>query len=203
MDVSPKQLVSVAAGLIPLLEHDDANRALMGSNMQRQGVPLLQSESPFVGTGIEERVAIDSKTVEVADIDGIIAQVDANRIVLTKDGELPAKAKDIKTDPKKDIYVYDLRKFMRSNAGTCFNQKPIVSRGQPVKKGDILADGASTDNGELAIGRNILVAFMPWNGYNFEDAILISEKIVKDDIFTSIHVDEFEVTARDTKLGPE
>ena len=203
MDVSPKQLVSVAAGLIPFLEHDDANRALMGSNMQRQGVPLLQSESPFVGTGIEERVAIDSKTVEVADIGGIIAQVDANRIVLTKDGELPAKAKDIKTDPKKDIYVYDLRKFMRSNAGTCFNQKPIVSRGQPVKKGDILADGASTDNGELAIGRNILVAFMPWNGYNFEDAILISEKIVKDDIFTSIHVDEFEVTARDTKLGPE
>jgi len=203
MDVSPKQLVSVAAGLIPFLEHDDANRALMGSNMQRQGVPLLQSESPFVGTGIEERVAIDSKTVEVADIDGIIAQVDANRIVLTKDGGLPAKAKDIKTDPKKEIYVYELRKFMRSNAGTCFNQKPIVSRGQPVKKGDILADGASTDNGELAIGRNILVAFMPWNGYNFEDAILISEKIVKEDIFTSIHVDEFEVTARDTKLGPE
>ncbi len=203
MDVSPKQLVSVAAGLIPFLEHDDANRALMGSNMQRQGVPLLQSESPFVGTGIEERVAIDSKAVEVADIDGIIAEVDARHIVLTKDGQMPAKAKDLKTDPKKDIYVYDLRKFMRSNAGTCFNQKPIVSRGQPVKKGDILADGASTDNGELAIGRNILVAFMPWNGYNFEDSILISEKIVKDDIFTSIHVDEFEVTARDTKLGPE
>ena len=203
MDVSPKQLVSVAAGLIPFLEHDDANRALMGSNMQRQGVPLLQSDSPFVGTGIEERVAIDSKTVEIADIDGIIAQVDANRIVLTKDGEVPVKSKDIKTDAKKDIYVYDLRKFMRSNAGTCFNQKPIVSRGEPVKKGQILADGASTQDGELAIGRNILVAFMPWNGYNFEDAILISEKIVKDDIFTSIHVDEFEVTARDTKLGPE
>jgi DNA-directed RNA polymerase subunit beta len=203
MDVSPKQLVSVAAGLIPFLEHDDANRALMGSNMQRQGVPLLQSDSPFVGTGIEERVAIDSKTVEIADIDGIIAQVDANRIVLTKDGEIPIKPKDIKTDAKKDIFVYDLRKFMRSNAGTCFNQKPIVSRGEPVKKGQILADGASTQDGELAIGRNILVAFMPWNGYNFEDAILISEKIVKDDIFTSIHVDEFEVTARDTKLGPE
>mgnify|MGYP003300104164 FL=1 len=203
MDVSPKQLVSVAAGLIPFLEHDDANRALMGSNMQRQGVPLLQSDSPFVGTGIEERVAIDSKTVEIADIDGIIAQVDANRIVLTKDGEIPVKAKDIKTDAKKGIFVYDLRKFMRSNAGTCFNQKPIVSRGEPVKKGQILADGASTQDGELAIGRNILVAFMPWNGYNFEDAILISEKIVKDDIFTSIHVDEFEVTARDTKLGPE
>jgi DNA-directed RNA polymerase subunit beta len=203
MDVSPKQLISVAAGLIPFLEHDDANRALMGSNMQRQGVPLLQAEAPFVGTGIEERVAIDSKTVEVADIDGIIASVDARRIVLTHDGEMPAKLKDLKTDPKKGIYVYELRKFMRSNAGTCFNQTPIVSRGQPIKKGDILADGASTDQGELAIGRNILVAFMPWNGYNFEDAILISEKIVKDDIFTSIHVDEFEVTARDTKLGPE
>jgi DNA-directed RNA polymerase subunit beta len=202
MDVSPKQLISVAAGLIPFLEHDDANRALMGSNMQRQGVPLLQSDSPFVGTGIEERVAIDSKTVEVADIDGIVASVDANRIVLTVDGEIP-KQKELKTEPKKGIYVYELRKFMRSNAGTCFNQKPIVAKGQPIKKGDIIADGASTDQGELAIGRNILVAFMPWNGYNFEDAILISEKIVKDDIFTSIHVDEFEVTARDTKLGPE
>jgi DNA-directed RNA polymerase subunit beta len=203
MDVSPKQLVSVAAGLIPFLEHDDANRALMGSNMQRQGVPLLQSEAPFVGTGIEQRVAIDSKTVEVADIDGIIASVDSRRIILTKDGEMPAKMKDLKTDAKKGIYVYELRKFMRSNAGTCFNQKPIVAHGQPIKKGDIIADGASTDDGDLAIGRNILVAFMPWNGYNFEDAILISEKIVKDDIFTSIHVDEFEVTARDTKLGPE
>ena len=203
MDVSPKQLISVAAGLIPFLEHDDANRALMGSNMQRQGVPLLQAEAPFVGTGIEARVATDSKTVEVADIDGIIASVDANRIVLTHNGEMPARSRDLKTDAKKGIYVYQLRKFMRSNAGTCFNQKPIVNRGQPVKKGDILADGASTDQGDLAIGRNILVAFMPWNGYNFEDAILISEKIVKDDIFTSIHVDEFEVTARDTKLGPE
>tara|TARA_B110000008_G_scaffold22325_2_gene20357 strand:- start:3077 stop:6862 length:3786 start_codon:yes stop_codon:yes gene_type:complete len=203
MDVSPKQLISVAAGLIPFLEHDDANRALMGSNMQRQGVPLLQAEAPFVGTGIEARVATDSKTVEVADIDGLIASVDANRIVLTHNGEMPARSRDLKTDSKKGIYVYQLRKFMRSNAGTCFNQKPIVNRGQPVKKGDILADGASTDQGDLAIGRNILVAFMPWNGYNFEDAILISEKIVKDDIFTSIHVDEFEVTARDTKLGPE
>jgi DNA-directed RNA polymerase subunit beta len=202
MDVSPKQLISVAAGIIPFLEHDDANRALMGSNMQRQGVPLLQSESPFVGTGIEERVAIDSKTVEIADMEGIIASVDANRIILTSDGEIP-KMKELKTDPKKGVYVYNLRKFMRSNAGTCFNQKPIVSKGQPVTKGQVLADGASTDDGELAIGRNILVAFMPWNGYNFEDAILISEKIVKDDIFTSIHVDEFEVTARDTKLGPE
>ena len=203
MDVSPKQLVSVAAGLIPFLEHDDANRALMGSNMQRQGVPLLQSEAPFVGTGIERRVAIDSKTVEISDIDGIVAAVDARRIVVTSDGELPSRSKQLKTDAKKGIYVYNLRKFMRSNAGTCFNQKPIVAKGQPVKKGDVLADGASTEDGDLAIGRNILVAFMPWNGYNFEDAILISEKIVKDDIFTSIHVDEFEVTARDTKLGPE
>jgi len=203
MDVSPKQLVSVAAGLIPFLEHDDANRALMGSNMQRQGVPLLQSEAPFVGTGIENRVALDSKTVEAADIDGVIAQVDSRRIVLTKDGGMPTRTKDLKTDPKKDIYVYTLRKFMRSNAGTCFNQKPIVTKGQKVKKGEVLADGASTDDGELAIGRNVLVAFMPWNGYNFEDAILISEKIVKEDVFTSIHVDEFEVTARDTKLGPE
>ncbi|CAA6677500.1 MULTISPECIES: DNA-directed RNA polymerase subunit beta [unclassified Lentimonas] len=202
MDVSPKQLISVAAGIIPFLEHDDANRALMGSNMQRQGVPLLQAEAPFVGTGIESRVALDSKTVEVADIDGIIASVDANHIVLTHDGEIP-KMKELKTDAKKGVYVYNFRKFMRSNAGTCFNQKPIVAKGQPVKKGDVLADGASTDKGELAIGRNILVAFMPWNGYNFEDAILISEKIVKDDIFTSIHVSEFEVTARDTKLGPE
>ena len=203
MDVSPKQLVSVAAGLIPFLEHDDANRALMGSNMQRQGVPLLQSEAPFVGTGIENRVAIDSKTVEIASIDGIIASVDSRQIVLTKDGKLPEKVHNLKTDEKKGIYVYKLRKFMRSNAGTCFNQKPIVVKGQPVKKGEVLADGASTDSGELAIGRNILVAFMPWNGYNFEDAILISEKIVKEDIFTSIHIDEFEVTARDTKLGPE
>ena len=203
MDVSPKQLISVAAGLIPFLEHDDANRALMGSNMQRQGVPLLQSEAPFVGTGIEKRVAVDSKTVEVADIDGIVAAVDANQIIITKNGELPIRAKNMKTDSKKEIYVYNLRKFMRSNAGTCFNQKPIVRKGQSIKKGDIIADGASTEGGDLAIGRNILVAFMPWNGYNFEDAILISEKIVKEDIFTSIHVDEFEVTARDTKLGPE
>ena len=203
MDVSPKQLVSVAAGLIPFLEHDDANRALMGSNMQRQGVPLLHSEAPFVGTGIEQRVAVDSKNVEVADIDGVIAAVDARQIVLTKDGQRPTRKKDIKTVPEKGIYVYPLRKFMRSNAGTCFNQKPIVQKGQEVKKGQIIADGASTDEGDLAIGRNVLVAFMPWNGYNFEDAILISEKIVKEDIFTSIHIDEFEVTARDTKLGPE
>ena len=204
MDVSPKQLVSVAAGLIPFLEHDDANRALMGSNMQRQGVPLLKADSPLVGTGIEERVARDSKTVCVTDHDGIVASVDANKIVITDDGNLPEHffSKPI-SDDANGVHVIELRKFMRSNAGTCFNQKPIVSKGQPVKAGDIIADGPCTQQGELALGRNILVAFMPWNGYNFEDAILISEKVLKDDIYTSIHVAEFEVTARDTKLGPE
>ena len=200
MDVSPKQVVSVAAGLIPFLEHDDANRALMGSNMQRQGVPLLQTEAPFVGTGLEGRLARDSKTVVVAEESGIVASVDAKRIIVTKDGELPRHPKH---DPKNHVFVYELRKFMRSNAGTCFSQRPIVKKGQKVKKDDVIADGPSTDHGELALGRNVLVAFMPWNGYNFEDAILISEKALKDDIFTSIHVQEFEVTARDTKLGPE
>jgi DNA-directed RNA polymerase subunit beta len=200
MDVSPKQVISIAAGMIPFLEHDDANRALMGSNMQRQGVPLLQSEAPFVGTGIEERVARDSKIVVVAEDGGIVASVDAKRIVITKDGEMPRSPKH---DPKNHVYVYELRKFMRSNNHTCFNQKPIVKRGQKVKAGEIIADGPSTDKGEMALGRNVLVAFMPWNGYNFEDAILISEKVLKEDIFTSIHIQEFEVTARDTKLGPE
>ncbi len=202
MDVSPKQLVSVAAGLIPFLEHDDANRALMGSNMQRQGVPLLKTEAPFVGTGIEGRVAIDSGTVSLAEANGIVAAVDARRIVVTEDGVLP-NTRNLKSDPKKGIHVYQLRKFLRSNAATCFNQKPIVKKGQKVKKGQVIADGAATDNGEIAIGRNALVAFMPWNGYNFEDAILISERLLRDDIFTSVHIEEFEVTARDTKLGPE
>jgi DNA-directed RNA polymerase subunit beta len=204
MDVSPKQLVSIAAGLIPFLEHDDANRALMGSNMQRQGVPLLQAESPLVGTGIEERVARDSKTVVVASEDGVVASVDSRRIVVSRDGTLPARfERNPKTDAKAGVTVYELRKFMRSNAGTCFSQKPIVRLGQAVKDNEIIADGACTQNGELALGRNVLVGFMPWNGYNFEDAILISEKVQKEDIFTSIHVEEFEVTARDTKLGPE
>jgi DNA-directed RNA polymerase subunit beta len=204
MDVSPKQVISIAAGMIPFLEHDDANRALMGANMQRQGVPLLQPAAPFVGTGIEERVARDSKIVAVAEDSGIVASVDAKRIVTTKDGELPRNfEKSPKSDPKNGVHVYELRKFMRSNAGTCFNQKPIVKKGQKVKLGDIIADGPSTDKGEIALGRNILVAFMPWNGYNFEDAILISEKVLKEDIFSSIHIQEFEVTARDTKLGPE
>lgn len=204
MDVSPKQLVSVAAGMIPFLEHDDANRALMGSNMQRQGVPLLQTEAPFVGTGLEARVAKDSRTVVISESKGIVALVDAKQIIVTSDGKLsPRMTSNAKTDKDKGIYVYNLRKFMRSNGATCFNQKPIVKKGQPVKEGDVIADGASTDKGELALGRNVLVAFMPWNGYNFEDAILISEKCLKDDIYTSIHIEEFEVTARDTKLGPE
>src|SRR5690606_32396269 len=204
MDVSPKQVISIAAGMIPFLEHDDANRALMGANMQRQGVPLLQTESPYVGTGIEERVARDSKLVVVADTNGVIASVDATRIVVTEDGTLPKNfEKNPKTDTKNGIYVYELRKFMRSNAGTCFNQRPTVHKGQKVKAGEILADGPSIDRGEMALGRNVLVAFMPWNGYNFEDAILISDKVLKEDIFTSIHIQEFEVTARDTKLGPE
>ena len=204
MDVSPKQVISIAAGMIPFLEHDDANRALMGANMQRQGVPLLQAESPFVGTGIEERVARDSKIVVVAEESGIVAFVDAKSIVITKDGELPRNfEKNPKSDAKNGVTVYELRKFMRSNASTCFNQKPVVDKGQKVKAGDIIADGPSTEKGEMALGRNVLVAFMPWNGYNFEDAILISEKVLKEDIFTSIHIHEFEVAARDTKLGPE
>ena len=204
MDVSPKQVVSVAAGLIPFLEHDDANRALMGANMQRQAVPLLQSDSPLVGTGIEKKVAEDSKTVTVSESEGVVAIADGKMIVVTDDGALPPRfLKEPRSDHKRGIYCYELRKFLRSNAGTCFNQKPIVRKGDKVKVGQALADGACTDNGELAIGRNILVAFMPWKGYNFEDAILISEKMIKDDIYTSIHIEEFEVNARDTKLGPE
>jgi len=203
MDVSPKQLVSVAAGLIPFLEHDDANRALMGSNMQRQGVPLLHNQAPIVGTGLEARVARDSKAVLVSDSDGIVASVTGSQIVITADGNLPESKKKLKTDPAAGIHVYELRKFMRSNASTCINQRPIVAKGQKIKAGDVIADGPCTENGELALGRNVLVAFMPWNGYNFEDAILISEKVVKEDIYTSIHIDEFEIGARDTKLGPE
>ncbi len=204
MDVSPKQVVSVAAGLIPFLEHDDANRALMGSNMMRQGVPLLKTEAPFVGTGIEPTVAHDSKTVCLSESEGLVASADANRIIVSEDGKTnPKLLSDPKTDAKRGIYHYPLRKYVRSNAGTCFNQKPIVKKGEKVKVGQVLADGPCTDNGELAIGRNILVAFMPWNGYNFEDAILINERMIKDDIYTSIHIENFEVTARDTKLGPE
>ncbi|MBV8901059.1 MAG: DNA-directed RNA polymerase subunit beta [Verrucomicrobia bacterium] len=203
MDISPKQLVSVAAGLIPFLEHDDANRALMGSNMQRQGVPLIRSEAPLVGTGLEGKVARDSKAVIVAEDDGVVASVSADMIITTRDGRVPEFKKKMISRPDEGIFVYELRKFMRSNAGTCINQKPIVRKGEKITKGQVIADGPNTEDGELALGRNVLVAFMPWNGYNFEDAILISEKVVKEDIYTSIHIDEFEIGARDTKLGPE
>jgi DNA-directed RNA polymerase subunit beta len=195
MDVSPKQLVSVAAALIPFLENDDANRALMGSNMQRQAVPLVRSEAPFVGTGMEGVVARDSGASIAARRTGVIDQVDATRIVVRATDE---------TDPTKPgVDIYRLMKYQRSNQNTCINQRPLVKVGDQVDKGDIIADGPSTDLGELALGRNVLVAFMPWNGYNFEDSILLSERIVKDDVFTSIHIEEFEVMARDTKLGPE
>jgi len=195
MDVSPKQLVSVAASLIPFLENDDANRALMGSNMQRQAVPLVQAEAPFVGTGMEETVARDSGAAISAKRSGIVDQVDATRIVIraTEDVE-PGKS---------GVDIYTLMKFQRSNQDTCINQRPLVKVGEQVRAGDVIADGPSTEFGELALGRNSLVAFMPWNGYNYEDSILISERIVKDDVFTSIHIEEFEVMARDTKLGPE
>jgi DNA-directed RNA polymerase subunit beta len=193
--VSPKQLVSVAAALIPFLENDDANRALMGSNMQRQAVPLVRAEAPFVGTGMEGVVARDSGAAIAARRTGVIDQIDATRIVIRATEDL---------DPTKSgVDIYRLMKYQRSNQSTCINQRPLVKVGDLVHKGDIIADGPSTDLGELALGRNVLVAFMPWNGYNFEDSILLSERIVKDDVFTSIHIEEFEVMARDTKLGPE
>jgi DNA-directed RNA polymerase subunit beta len=195
IDVSPKQLVSVAAALIPFLENDDANRALMGSNMQRQAVPLLQADAPLVGTGMEGTVARDSGVAIVARRKGIVDQVDATRIVIRATEETNTAA------PGVDIY--NLLKFQRSNQNTCINQRPLVKVGDVIEKGEIIGDGPSTDLGELALGRNVLVAFMPWNGYNFEDSILISERIVKDDVFTSIHIEEFEVMARDTKLGQE
>ena len=195
IDVSPKQLVSVAASLIPFLENDDANRALMGSNMQRQAVPLLKADAPYVGTGIEEVVARDSGAAITAARGGIIDQVDAMRIVIRVTDAMDAG------DPGVDIYR--LRKFQRSNQNTCINQRPLVKVGDRVSMGEVIADGPSTDIGELALGKNVLVAFMPWNGYNYEDSILISERIVKDDVFTSVHIEEFEVAARDTKLGPE
>ncbi|MCB9962470.1 MAG: DNA-directed RNA polymerase subunit beta [Hyphomonas sp.] len=195
MDVSPKQVVSVAAALIPYLENDDANRALMGSNMQRQAVPLVKSEAPFVGTGMEAVVARDSRAAIVARRAGVVEQVDALRIVVRATDEIEGA--------RSGVDIYRLAKFRRSNQNSCINQRPIVKVGDVVAKGDIIADGPSTDLGELALGRNVLVAFMPWNGYNFEDSILISERIVRDDVFTSIHIEEFEVAARDTKLGPE
>jgi DNA-directed RNA polymerase subunit beta len=195
MDVSPKQVVSVAASLIPFLENDDANRALMGSNMQKQAVPLIQSDAPLVGTGMESIVAVDSGAVVVARRTGVVEQIDGTRIVIRATEE---------SDPSKSgVDIYRLQKFQRSNTSTCINQRPLVQVGDKVTTGDVIADGPSTELGELALGRNVLVAFMPWNGYNFEDSILISERIVRDDVFTSIHIEEFEVMARDTKLGPE
>ncbi|PLX37014.1 MAG: DNA-directed RNA polymerase subunit beta [Hyphomicrobiales bacterium] len=195
MDVSPKQLVSVAAALIPFLENDDANRALMGSNMQRQAVPLVRADAPLVGTGMEPIVARDSGAAIAARRSGVVDQVDATRIVIRATEDL---------DPSKSgVDIYRLMKFQRSNQNTCINQRPLVTVGDVIHKGDIIADGPSTELGDLALGRNVLVAFMPWNGYNFEDSILLSERIVRDDVFTSIHIEEFEVMARDTKLGPE
>ena len=195
IDVSPKQLVSVAAALIPFLENDDANRALMGSNMQRQAVPLIKAEAPYVGTGMEATVARDSGVVIIAKRSGVVDQVDAQRIVV--------RATDRIESTESNVDIYSLLKYQRSNQNTCINQRPLVAVGDVVNAGDIIADGPSTDLGELALGRNVLVAFMPWNGYNFEDSILISERIVRDDVFTSIHIEEYEIMARDTKLGQE
>ena len=194
IDVSPKQLVSVAAALIPFLENDDANRALMGSNMQRQAVPLIQADAPLVGTGMEAAVARDSGATIVARRAGVVDQIDGARIVVRATND---------DSTTKGVDIYRLRKFMRSNQSTCINQRPLVRVGDLVQEGEIIADGPSTELGELALGRNVLVAFMPWNGYNFEDSILISERIARDDVFTSIHIEEFEVMARDTKLGQE
>jgi DNA-directed RNA polymerase subunit beta len=192
MDIAPNQMVSVAAALVPFLEHDDANRALMGANMQRQAVPLVLTEAPLVGTGMEKRLAIDSGVCVIAERAGVVESVDASRVVVRAEGE-GAEIPDI----------YSLMKYQRSNQSTCYNQKPIVRTGDRVQRGDVLADGPATDSGELALGQNVLVAFMPWQGYNFEDSILISERIAKDDVFTSIHIEEFECVARDTKLGKE
>jgi len=190
MDVSPKQIVSVSTALIPFLEHDDANRALMGSNMQRQAVPLLRSDSPLVGTGVEKRAAYDSGDMVVCPVAGEVVEVTGERVVVKEQGS-------------NRKHVFPLEKFVRSNQGTCINQKPVVAVGAKIKAGDILADGPSTQAGELALGRNLLVAFMPWRGHNFEDAIIISERLVKDDVLTSIHIEEHEIDARDTKLGTE
>ncbi len=199
VDVSPKQLVSVAASLVPFLEHDDANRALMGANMQRQSVPLLRAAAPLVGTGMEGVTARDSGAVVLARRNGIVDSVDSERIIVRVEGEHhPTQlSREVGSD------IYQLTKFKRSNQNTCINQKPIVKKGDRVTKGQVIADGPCTDKGELALGRNVLVAFMPWRGYNFEDAILVSEKMVKEDYYTSVHIEEFEIEARDTKLGPE
>jgi len=203
MDVAPMQVISIAAGLIPFLEHDDANRALMGANMMRQGVPLMTTERPYVGTGLEGVSAKDAQVIVSALADGVVAYVSADFVMVTKDGKLPEGKDRFVHNPEKGVWRYDLQKFRRCNAGTCFNQKPIVKKGQKVAYGDCLADGPATDQGELALGKNLLVAFMSWRGYNFEDAILINERIVREDVLTSLHIIPFECGARDTKLGPE
>jgi DNA-directed RNA polymerase subunit beta len=206
MDVSPNQIVSAAAALIPFLEHDDANRALMGSNMQRQAVPLLNPAPPLVGTGMEEKVARDSRAMIISDYDGVVEHVEADRIVIRKDSLGRGKkvdAENLLNFDENDLVVYRCTKFMRTNQDTCINQRPTVKVGERVKKGQVLADGCATKNGKLALGRNVLVAFMPWRGYNFEDAIVISERVVQKDIYTSIHIEEFELQVRDTKRGEE
>ena len=203
MDVAPMQVISIAAGLIPFLEHDDANRALMGANMMRQGVPLMTTERPYVGTGLEGASAKDSRVIVTALADGVVAYVSADFIMVTEDGQLPSGKAQFEHNPEKGVWRYNLQKFRRCNAGTCFNQKPIVKKGQKIAAGDCLADGPATDQGELALGKNLLVAFMSWRGYNFEDAILINERIVREDVLTSLHIVTFECGARDTKLGPE
>ncbi|MBI5463344.1 MAG: DNA-directed RNA polymerase subunit beta, partial [Ignavibacteriales bacterium] len=202
MDVAPNQIVSAAAALIPFLEHDDANRALMGSNMQRQAVPLLQPQAPIVGTGLEEKLARDSRTVIVAERNGMVESVNGDSIVVQYDIDENSVEAIVSFDDKRRV-EYKLTKFLRTNQDTCINQKPVVKEGQRFKKNDVLADGCATDDGELALGRNVLVAFMPWRGYNFEDAIIVSERIVAEDIFTSVHVEEFELQVRDTKRGEE
>ena len=203
MDVAPMQVISIAAGLIPFLEHDDANRALMGANMMRQGVPLMTTERPYVGTGLEGISAKDSKVIVTALAAGTVAYVSAEFVMVTKDGSLPKGEAAFAHDPENGVWRYDLQKFRRCNAGTCFNQKPIVKKGQKVRVGDCLADGPATDQGELALGKNLLVAFMSWRGYNFEDAIVLNDRLVREDALTSLHIVTFECAARDTKLGPE
>ena len=203
MDVAPMQVISIAAGLIPFLEHDDANRALMGANMMRQGVPLMTTERPYVGTGLEGVSAKDSKVIVTALAAGVVAYVSAEFVMVTKDGSLPKGEAAFAHDPENGVWRYDLQKFRRCNAGTCFNQKPIVKKGQKVRVGDCLADGPATDQGELALGKNLLVAFMSWRGYNFEDAIVLNDRLVREDALTSLHIVTFECAARDTKLGPE
>ncbi len=202
MDVAPSQIVSAAAALVPFLEHDDANRALMGSNMQRQAVPLLRPEAPLVATGFEGKIARDSRALLLAERDGVVESVDASRIVMVYDDE-GSKDEILASFDDRRVREYKLTKFFRTNQDTCISQRPSVREGQRVKKGTVLADSSSTEFGELALGRNVVVAFMPWRGYNFEDAIVISEKVVSEDIYTSIHIEEFELHVRDTKRGEE